>query len=176
MKFWQWSLFLTLPALLSACATLPSPLAGNFPPITPHEAQSGTENGQSVRWGGEIIQTNPKATQTCFTVLGYPLHADGRPKLRQQASDQGRFLACAPGFYDPTIYAAGREVTFIGTITGVQKQKVGAYEYPYPTIEASKVYLWPMPRPRPAETSVFINGGWGWGGPGWGWGWWGYPY
>lgn len=163
---------------LSGCATM-SPVAGNFPPITPRQSQTGIENGKQVRWGGTIIRTQPKASQTCFQVLSFPLNSQGRPKTGRGVNDQGRFLACAPGFYDPDLYSPGRSATFIGTITGVRTIKVGEFPYPYPKLEASRVYLWPL-RPMRVTQNVYVNNGfgWWWGGPypwwGPGW-WWGYP-
>ncbi|AEM47229.1 outer membrane lipoprotein Slp [Acidithiobacillus ferrivorans SS3] len=166
--------------VLGGCATV-TPVSGQFPPITPHQAQTGAENGKLVRWGGILIQARPKAQETCFTVMALPLRQDGRPYQGQKKFDEGRFIACAPGFYDPALYAAGRELTFVGTVTGVQVEKVGGYAYPYPQLQASTVYLWPLEVPEPATSTVFINGGWGggpwgpwgpwgwWGGPGWGW-------
>ena len=164
---------------LSACATL-TPVSGKFPPITPRQSQTGAEDGKVVRWGGTIIHAQPEATKTCFKVLAFRLHSDGRPKTRQGVSDQGRFLACAPGFYDPELYSPGREITFIGTISGVRTEKVGGFDYPYPKLQASQVYLWPLRLPARVSRTVYIDSGfgWGWGGPyfwgGPGW-WWGYP-
>ena len=163
--------------VLGGCATV-TPVSGQFPPITPRQAQTGAENGKLVRWGGILIQAQPKAQETCFTVMALPLHQDGRPYLGRKKSDEGRFIACAPGFYDPALYAAGRELTFVGTVAGVQMEKIGGYEYPYPRLRAGTVYLWPLEVREPATSTVFINGGWGggpwgpwgwWGGPGWGW-------
>lgn len=155
---------------LSACATI-SPVSGKFPPITPHDAQSGAEQGKLVRWGGTLIATKPEASQTCFEVLSLPLSSSGRPQAGRGEKDLGRFLACAPGFYDPTLYKAGRSITFIGTVSGVTKEKVGGYTYPYPKLEASKVYLWPLPRPR--RDTTYVSAGWGWGYSPF---WWGSPY
>ncbi|MCK9188539.1 Slp family lipoprotein [Acidithiobacillus sp.] len=159
--------------VLGGCETV-TPVSGQFPPITPHQAQAGAEGGKLVRWGGTLIQAQPKAQETCFTVMALPLRQDGRPYLGQKRFDEGRFIACAPGFYDPVLYAAGREITFVGTVTGVHVEKIGGYEYPYPNLQASTVYLWPVEEPEPTTSTVFINGGW-YGGP-WGpWGWWGGP-
>ncbi|MGC9161388.1 Slp family lipoprotein [Acidithiobacillus sp.] len=161
---------------LGGCATV-TPVSGSYPPITPRQAQSGAENGKLVRWGGTLIQTTPQSSETCFTVMSLPLRHDGRPRLGEEKSELGRFIACAPGFYDPVLYSASREITFVGIVTGVKTEKVGAYDYPYPLLSASTVYLWPVAKPQPAQSTVFVNGGWGpwgwWGGPGWGWG---YPY
>ena len=165
MRFAKLTFALVFPFGLSACATM-SPVAGTFPPITPRQAQTGAENGKLVRWGGELIQTEPEAQQTCFTVLGFPLRKDGRPILGREAADVGRFIACAPGFYDPTLYAAGRAMTFIGTIQGTVRKKIGGFTYTYPRLSASQAYLWPLPEPEPQRSTVVIGGGWGWGWPG----------
>ena len=169
-RFW-YGLAIFLPLLLGACATI-TPVSGTFTPNSPHEAQSGTLNGRQVRWGGILIHTQPEATQTCFTVMGLPLHQNGQPEPKNGEHGAGRFIACIAGFYDPVLYSAGREITFIGVIKGVRKEKVGTYTYPYPMLQASVVYLWPRRIRRPeVNESVSIFSGWGypgwWYGPGW---------
>ena len=158
-------------ALLGGCATI-TPVSGRFPDITPRAAQSGIAQGKQVRWGGKLIETHPEAHETCFTVLGEPLRHDGRPRPERGEAHIGRFLACAPGFYDPVLYRSGREITFIGRVEGIAHRKVGQFDYAYPTLAASTVYLWPIrsPRPRVQERVYYMGAGWGWG-PGW----WGYP-
>lgn len=136
----------TLGALsLGACATIPTPLKGSYTNVTPRAASGGTANQALVRWGGQIIRTEPESGQTCFFVLSYPLDASARP--RTDNDSEGRFVACHSGFYDPAIFVPGRDVTFTGTVHGVVSRKVGKYDYPYPRLEATTVYLWPK-RPR----------------------------
>lgn len=167
-------------AFLSGCATI-TPVSGTFPKISPHEAQSGMAQGKTVRWGGKLIETQPEAHDTCFTVLGEPLHQDGRPKSEKGEAHNGRFLACATGFYDPMLYREGREITFIGRVEGITHRKIGQYNYAYPKLAASTVYLWPLePVARPVQEQVYMNAGFGfypgwWYGPGWGF-WPGYWY
>ncbi len=168
---------LSVVLALAGCATV-SPVAGKFPPITPRQAQTGGHNGTVVRWGGTLIQTETESSQTCFAVLAFPLNSYGRPQPGQESADNGRFLACAPGFYDPQLYAPGREVTVIGAIQGIAEKKVGGFPYHYPRIAATIVHLWPLQRPEPVHQGVYMNGGLGW--PGYWWGapgfwWWGYP-
>ena len=161
-------------AFLSGCATV-TPVSGTFPDISPLAAQSGNDQGQTVRWGGKLIETHPEAHETCFTVLGEPLRRDGRPEPERGEAHIGRFIACAPGFYDPMLYRAGREITFIGRVQGIAHRKIGQFNYTYPTLAASTVYLWPIrpQRPRIQQEQVYMGAGFGyfpgwWYGPGWG--------
>ena len=169
-------------ALLAACATVPQPLQGNFAPVTSTGAQQGGANGTQVRWGGDIISTEPGQQSTCFYVLGRQLDDQARP-IRDNTNTQGRFVACRAGFYDPEVFKPGREITVTGTLQGVVSRKVGDYDYAYPRVEANVVYLWPK---RPMVVGSPYGPGWydpfwgpywgpywGWGGPYWGaWGGW----
>ena len=68
-------------ALLGRCATIPKPLKGNYAKISTASAQQGGAGGTTVRWGGEIIKTEPGPQQTCFYLLSRPLDSQARPKL-----------------------------------------------------------------------------------------------
>ncbi len=141
-----WKPLLAAAALaLGACATVPQPLSGEYTPLTPAQASQGGTGGTLVRWGGEIIKTEPEAHQTCFFVLSKALDSSARPVLDN--GSQGRFMACHEGFYDPEVFTKGREVTFTGTTHGIVTRKVGDYDYAYPRLVADTVYLWPK-RPR----------------------------
>ena len=75
-------------------------------------------------------------------VAGEPLADDARPYGRAVA--QGRFLACRAGAYDPAVFAPGRQLTFTGTLAGVEVHKIGG-GFRLPRVEADVVYLWPEP-------------------------------
>ncbi|MEO5573873.1 MAG: Slp family lipoprotein [Gammaproteobacteria bacterium] len=126
---------------LGGCAATPQNLRGEFSALTPQTAQDNNANGQLVRWGGELIKATPGPNETCFELLGRALDANGRPASGDKTL--GRFLACAPGFYDPTVYTANRELTVTGTLTDPVTRKVGNYDYHYPQVAAQAVYLWP---------------------------------
>ncbi|RDS86529.1 Slp family lipoprotein [Dyella psychrodurans] len=168
-------------ALLAACATVPQPLQGNYAAnVTSLSAQQGSASGTQVRWGGEIISTEPGPQSTCFYVLGRPLDGQARPTRTGNNDSQGRFVACRAGFYDPEVFAKGREITVTGAIQGTMTRKVGDYDYAYPRVDANVVYLWPK---RPVVVGYPYGPGWYdpfwgpyWGGPYWGpyWGWGGY--
>lgn len=132
--------FFTVPLILTLCACAPpKALRGEYSGLTPQQAVSSAP-GQPVRWGGMILSMQNDSSETCFEVLSKPLNANARPTSRDQ--DQGRFLACYPGYRDPKVYAPGREITVVGSLSGVETRKVGEFEYPYPTVEVDDIYLW----------------------------------
>ncbi|MFA7495870.1 MAG: Slp family lipoprotein [Acidithiobacillus sp.] len=167
-----WTTLISVAAL-SGCATV-TPVSGSFPDISPLAAQSGNYNGQQVRWGGKLIETHPEAQETCFTVLGEPLNSAGRPISDNDEAHIGRFVACAPGFYDPMLYRADRKVTFIGLIDGIVHHKVGQFNYTYPKLNANVVYLWPVePIRSQIDEQLYVGPSFGyypgwWYGPSWG--------
>lgn len=169
---------LTLAAALSlaACATAPKPLQGQFATVSPRDAVAGQPVGSAVRWGGRIIETKPAQGHTCFQLLSRPLNNSGRPQTNSSDASDGRFIACRAGFYDPAVFEPGRDVTFIGHVTGYENAKIGEYEYRLPKIDADVVYLWPQVR-EVEVVPAYPYGPYGpwdpWWGPRWGrWGWW----
>ena len=137
-----------LPFVLGACATPPAVLSrGTFAEVTVQGAQATDLSGQRVRWGGSIVVTTPEKDQTCFEVVSRPLDRRARPRLTDQSD--GRFLACAPGFFDPAVYAAGREITVVGSLQTSTMRQIGEYEYRYPRVAAEEVFLWPKREPIP---------------------------
>lgn len=162
-------------AVLGGCATIPQPLQGNYATVSTASARQGGAGDTPVRWGGEIIKTEPGPQQTCFFVLSRPLDKQARPRLGNSGENDGRFVACRDGFYDPEVFTRGRELTVTGALHGIVTKKVGDYDYAYPRVEADVVYLWPK---RPVYTSSpgYYDPFWGpgfgpyWGSP------WGYPY
>jgi outer membrane lipoprotein len=135
-------LLCVLMGVLAACATPPPVLSGGtFAELTVQDAQARDLTGQRVRWGGSIVATKPEKDQTCFEVVSRPLDREARPR-RTDESD-GRFLACAAGFFDPAVYSAGREISVVGTLQAPTVGKIGDYEYRYPRVAAEHVFLWP---------------------------------
>jgi len=138
----RWRVLCVVMCVLAACATPPPVLSGgSFAELTVQDAQARDLTGQRVRWGGGIVVTTPEKDETCFEVVSRPLDREARPR-RTDESD-GRFLACAAGFFDPAVYSAGREISVVGTLQGLAVRKIGDYEYRYPRIAAENVFLWP---------------------------------
>ena len=186
MSMYKPLILATAVATLAACATVPQPLQGTYTDITSAAAQQGGAGGVQVRWGGQIIKTEPGPQETCFYVLQRSLDDEARPKASSgnDSDTQGRFVACRAGFYDPEVFTRGRDITVTGVLHGNISEKVGEYSYAYPRVEANVVYLWPkrviMNYP-PGYYDPFWGPGWGpyWGpywGPWGGWGAWGGYY
>ena len=110
-------LALAAVALLAGCASQPRPLQGDFAVLTPRDAATTDATGTLVRWGGRIVQVEPRPDSTCFEIMSTRLDVHGRPYW---ASDDtgARFIACRAGFYDPAVFEVNREVTFTGRLAG----------------------------------------------------------
>ena len=136
-------LLLVIPA---ACVRPPANLAGQYDRVTVREAQAAPREGVAVRWGGKLISMRPGKGQTCFEIASFPLDDRARPKPSDESP--GRFIACAPGFYEPAVYTPGRDVTVTGALHGTVAGKVGQYDYTFPRVDATTVYLWPERSPE----------------------------
>ena len=133
---------LVATSLLAACATHPQPLRGDYAPLTPHDAAEVDASGSVVRWGGRIVQVEPRADSTCFEMVSTRLDHFGRPYWADSDTG-GRFIACRSGFYDPAVFEVNREVTFTGRLAGHESRNIGGYSYRFPLLDADVVYLWP---------------------------------
>lgn len=150
-----------LGAGLGACATAPTPLQGSYAPLQPEQAVARGGIGETVRWGGRIVAVRTEKLHSCFEIVGAPLDSGGRPRKVDQST--GRFIACRTGFYDPQVFAAGRELTVSGRIDGFEEHKIGDYDYRYPRVAADVVYLWPPRRERDDwHVQPYFGVGWGW--------------
>jgi len=160
--------------VLGGCATVPAPIAGtDFSPVTPQQAVAQNGGSARVRWGGEIIKVETKNDATCFEVLARDLYPDARPTRHD--NNDGRFIACGKGFYDPAVYTHGRDLTVVGNVRGTEQHQVGDYNYTYAHVDADAVYLWPK---RQQYAGAYYDPWYyGYGDPFWGpyWGYWGPP-
>jgi outer membrane lipoprotein len=125
----------------TGCATVPTPLQGNFSALAPGTATQRDATGEPVRWGGTIAAVETLAGETCFQLVGRPLDDETRPIMSDHP--EARFLACRQGFYEPQVFAKGRSVTVTGRVVGYETRKVGDYDYRQPKVAADVVYLWP---------------------------------
>ncbi|MEO8160050.1 MAG: Slp family lipoprotein [Arenimonas sp.] len=148
--------------MLAACATSPRPLQGQFANVQPEQAAARGEPGDVVRWGGRIVNVSTEKLNSCFEIVGAPLDSGGRP--RKVDNSTGRFIACRSGFYEPQVFAPGRELTVSGRIDGFETRKVGEYDYHYPRVAAEVVYLWPERQDRDLRVRPVFSFGWygGW--------------
>lgn len=132
-------IFLLASLGLTACTTVPTQLQGEYADVSPARVEPASF-GTAVRWGGIIIDAKNEPQRTCFEVLSRELDKYLRPKVEDLTS--GRFIACKDGFYDPEVFAKGREVTLVANITGIEEHKVDEFNYRYPLLEVSDLVLW----------------------------------
>lgn len=158
---------------LAGCTTIPEQIQGSFSDISPARVEPAVF-GASVRWGGVIIDAVNEANRTCFEVLSRDLDRYLRPL--QEDRTAGRFIACKPGFHDPEVFAAGREVTLTGSIRGIEEREIDQFKYRYPVIDVDELVLW-QPRQEVLVIDRMHDPFWYpypyyWGRPYWGY----YPY
>jgi outer membrane lipoprotein len=96
--------------------------------------------GQTVIWGGVIIETVNVKQGTEIKVLETPLYSDGFPQDREQS--HGRFIGETSEYLDPEIYRKGTKVTIGGELKGTKVQPLGETSYPYPVISVKEMHLW----------------------------------
>lgn len=133
---------LALALLLGACATGPRyDTEGVRTDLTPQAARESVHEGESVLWGGRIIETRPGEDTTELELLAYPLNRHQEPDIRR--GPEGRFLITYPEFLEPGDWATGRMVTVTGELAPVREGHVGEARYRYPVVEAREMHLWP---------------------------------
>jgi outer membrane lipoprotein len=129
--------------LFSACTTIPEQLQGTYTEISPARVEPSVY-GSSVLWGGVIIDAKNKENNTCFEILSREMDKYRRPLVEDRTS--GRFIACKPGFYDPEVFAKGREVTITGTIRNIEARQIDEFSYRYPVLDIDELVLWEVRR------------------------------
>lgn len=96
--------------------------------------------GETVIWGGVIIETVTRTDDTLILVRQTELDFQKQPKDPDKSA--GRFIVRYRGFLDPAIYSPDRELTVVGTIVGKEERPIGERRYTYPVIDARELRLW----------------------------------
>ncbi len=151
------ALLLVAVAWLAGCVSVPEPLrSGPQQSPDPAQVRAAPEQyaGMGVRWGGVIVAVENGAAQSEVEVVARPLSGSARPLLTDATA--GRFLARISGFIDPVDYAAGREITVVGVVEGVEQRDIGAYRYSYPRVKVTSHHLWPVRLP-PVQDPYFYS-------------------
>jgi len=103
--------------------------------------------GETVIWGGVIIETIARSGDTLIIVRQTELDFQKRPKEPDKSA--GRFLIRYRGFLDPSIYSRDREITVAGTLAGKEERPIGELHYMYPVIESKELRLWEKMEKQP---------------------------
>jgi outer membrane lipoprotein len=96
--------------------------------------------GETVIWGGVIIQTLNRKEGTEIQILETPLDISEKPE--DSESSQGRFIAKTPQYLDPEVYQKGKKITVAGPITGEEVLPLGEIQYTYPVVSITEMHLW----------------------------------
>ena len=124
-------------------------------------APAGSYVDRRVVAGGEIIEARPRTGLTEIELLSRRLRIDDSPE--QSDRSDGRVLLRSRSFLDPAVFASGRRLTVVGTVTGAEERRLGDVAYVYPVIEIERIRLWPVVDPYPTYYGPY----WPYWGPYW---------
>ncbi|MCW8917538.1 MAG: Slp family lipoprotein [Gammaproteobacteria bacterium] len=140
---------LLLLLLLGGCSSKPLlPTEGINSELTAQQVVDSGKGmvGSRVLWGGVIVAVTNLRERTRLEVLAYPLDSTQRPQTDKAAGR--RFLAYYPGYLESADYAAGRQVSLVGTVSGIEEAPLGEHRYRYPVVDSEKLHLWPVEAPQ----------------------------
>jgi outer membrane lipoprotein len=96
--------------------------------------------GETVIFGGYILETRNLTKETRLLVLQAPLSVRDEPKDRDLS--RGRFVVIHDGFLDPAIYKHGRKVTVAGEVVGEEQAELNDHRFTMPVIRSREIFLW----------------------------------
>jgi outer membrane lipoprotein len=140
-RFFRAAVSLALLLMLSACAGGISKqarsqvtYAGPFSDVLGNPVEF---KGETVIWGGRVIETQNRDGLTEIVVLQLPLDGKYRPADGDQSL--GRFLIRSAQFIDPVIYPPGTLITVVGQLQGAENRLIGEMTYRYPVIDIVEI-------------------------------------
>lgn len=134
---------LLLAGLMASCAPLSRQVMSQVDEtLTYQVVQKDPDRyvGKTVLWGGVITDITNKQNETDLKVRQAELDIEKRPKNLDRSV--GRFIVQYPGFLDPAIYQAGRQITVAGKVVGKEILPLEGIQYSYPVILAKEIHLW----------------------------------
>lgn len=111
-----------------------------FGPFDAVQQQPEKYQGETVMWGGKIVDTLPGETLTELVVLQLGLSGQNRPQDNDQS--QGRFLVRSQQFLDPAVYPQGTLITVVGPVKGAETRPIGQMDYRYPVMDVIEIKKW----------------------------------
>lgn len=129
-------------------------------------APPGSHVNRRAIVAGEVIETRPGTGMTEIELLSRRLRIDDSPEPSDRSD--GRVLLRSRSFLDPAVFAPGRRITAVGTVTGAEERRLGDLAYMYPVIESERIRLWPMMAAYPTYYDPYWGPYWPYWGPYWG--------
>jgi outer membrane lipoprotein len=111
-----------------------------FGPFNTVQQQPDTHKGETVMWGGRVIETLNKNGSTELSVLQLELTDQGFPVDNDKS--QGRFLIRSTEFMDPAIYPEGTLITVVGRVEGAESRLIGEMPYLYTVVNVIEIKKW----------------------------------
>lgn len=151
-------------ALLMLVACAPAPIYKNTAgaiSTAPFQVAQTPERfaGESVIWGGRIVQVKNFSDHSEIELLAYPLDSSQRPKANDSGS--GRFIAMMPGYVEPLDYPAGSPMTVSGKLNGSRAGKVGQADYVFPLVSVAQSHVWTAAEMRQGHNNIHFGLGLG---------------
>jgi outer membrane lipoprotein len=141
----QWCIYAgALGLLITGCASSQEAGDGsgaNQVSFLQVKASPDSFRGQSVVFGGEVLNARRLKDGTRIEILQLPLESSGHPGIDRTQS-QGRFVAMHKEFLDPATLPYGTRVTVTGEITGSVTLPLDETEYVYPVVESRHLQVW----------------------------------
>jgi len=109
-------------------------------PFQQVQQQPDQYKGETVIWGGKVIDTQVSNGSTGLNVLQLDLGTSNRP--REGSMSGGRFVVRANQFLDPAVFSQGTLITVVGKVTGSTVMPIGQMDYRYPVIEPVEIQKW----------------------------------
>jgi outer membrane lipoprotein len=119
--------------------------SGNPIPFVQVKTAPDSYRGQSVVFGGEVLNARRLKDGTRIKILQLPLDRAGRP-ASDRTQSQGRFIAMHREFLDPATLPPGTRVAVTGEVTGSMTLPLDETEYTYPVLEARHIEVLPPPQ------------------------------
>lgn len=111
-----------------------------FGPFDAVQQQPQKYQGETVMWGGRIIETVSSEKASEIVVLQLGLGGQNRPQDDDQS--KGRFLIRSNRFLDPALYPQGTLITVVGPLKGTETRPIGQMEYRYPVMDVIEIKKW----------------------------------
>jgi outer membrane lipoprotein len=138
------ALLLLLAVALTSCAAGISKQVRNqvtyFGPFADVQQAPQKYAGETMLWGGKVIETRVKNNTTEIVVLQLALDRWDRPQGDDQS--QGRFIVRSAQFLDPALYPPGILITVAGHLQGSERRSIGEMPYAYPVIDPIEIKKW----------------------------------
>lgn len=145
LKFWY--AFMTSMLLITPGCASTGDQADQHSSSTPQitfaqvKAAPKTFDGQSVTFGGKVLNAKRLKEGTRVEILQLPLTSSSQPTTDLSKS-QGRFVAVQRDFLDPATIPPGTFVTVTGEMDGSVTLPLDETEYSHPLVRITNLRVW----------------------------------